>query len=241
MNNLHNMLTLQDRMNAKINPQWMTAGYAYLRAAAVEGAEALESLGWKWWKKQDPDMANVAVELVDIWHFILSEAIRQQGSIEMAVDYLQDEVCNEKYLPRRYGTIAQSQFYDLYNESESDDDISLNAQDRMELLIGLSALRAPLDQIVSVFNAIRAVDAKMSDAKLYEGYVSKNVLNFFRQDHGYKAGTYVKDWAGEEDNVVMTRLAAELTAGNDFSERSLYDALSAHYQAVLEARKLAGE
>ena len=35
---------------------------------------------------------------------------------------------------------------------------------------------------------------------LYRSYVGKNVLNFFRQDHGYKEGTYVKNWAGREDN-----------------------------------------
>lgn len=243
MNNLHNMLTLQDRMNTKVHPEWRTQGYAYLRAAAVEGAEALESLGWKWWKHQVPDMANVEIELVDIWHFILSEAIRQQGSIANAADFLQHEVCNEKYLPRRYGTIAQGPFYDLYAITDENDS-AMTAQDRMELLIGLSALRAPLDQIVSVFNAIRTIDADMSDAALYQGYVSKNVLNFFRQDHGYKAGTYIKNWGlskddNVEDNVVMTRFATELQAGGDFSETTLYDAMAAHYHQVVLANKIA--
>ena len=38
---------------------------------------------------------------------------------------------------------------------------------------------------------------------LYKFYVAKNVLNQFRQDHGYKEGTYKKTWNGKEDNVVM--------------------------------------
>ena len=29
------------------------------------------------------------------------------------------------------------------------------------------------------------------------------MLNQFRQDHGYKEGTYKKTWNGKEDNVVM--------------------------------------
>ena len=41
---------------------------------------------------------------------------------------------------------------------------------------------------------------------LYKLYIGKNVLNQFRQDHGYKDGTYIKIWNGEEDNVVMKRV-----------------------------------
>ena len=44
------------------------------------------------------------------------------------------------------------------------------------------------------------VAADMSFDELYVGYIGKNVLNFFRQDHGYKDGTYIKVWNGKEDN-----------------------------------------
>ena len=40
----------------------------------------------------------------------------------------------------------------------------------------------------------------LSADALYRHYVGKNVLNFFRQDHGYQDGTYVKQWQGREDN-----------------------------------------
>ena len=36
----------------------------------------------------------------------------------------------------------------------------------------------------------------LSPEQLYRHYVGKNVLNFFRQDHGYQEGTYVKLWQG---------------------------------------------
>lgn len=42
--------------------------------------------------------------------------------------------------------------------------------------------------------------------ELHRQYVAKNVLNMFRQDNGYKAGTYIKDWGGREDNVVLVEL-----------------------------------
>jgi hypothetical protein len=45
--------------------------------------------------------------------------------------------------------------------------------------------------------------------KLYRLYVGKNILNQFRQDHGYKDGSYIKVWDGDEDNVVMKRIWEE--------------------------------
>ena len=58
------MLTLQANMNAKVNPDWIKAGYPYLRAVVVEGAEAMEHHGWKWWKKQECDLQQLQMELV---------------------------------------------------------------------------------------------------------------------------------------------------------------------------------
>ena len=78
------MLTLQSSMNAKVDPNWVTARYPYLRAVAIEGAEAIEHHGWKWWKKQDKDLAQLQMELVDIWHFILSEILLRNGENQAA-------------------------------------------------------------------------------------------------------------------------------------------------------------
>jgi hypothetical protein len=45
------------------------------------------------------------------------------------------------------------------------------------------------------------------------------VLNFLRQDHGYKDGSYIKQWAGREDNEHLVDLMAELDhKAEDFSE-----------------------
>jgi len=77
------MLDLQSKMNAKVNPQWLSAGYGYLRAAMIESVEAIEHHGWKWWKAQSLDLAQVQMELVDIWHFALSHIlIEHEGHVE---------------------------------------------------------------------------------------------------------------------------------------------------------------
>jgi hypothetical protein len=64
------MLEMQSGMNAKVNPAWLDAGYPFLRAVVVEGGEAMDHKGWKWWKHQEADLPQVQMELVDIWHFL---------------------------------------------------------------------------------------------------------------------------------------------------------------------------
>ena len=63
---------------------------------------------------------------------------------------------------------------------------------------------------------------------LYRLYVGKNILNQFRQDHGYKEGSYIKVWNGEEDNVVMKR---SWEANPDMTPDTLYEALETAYPA----------
>ena len=82
---LVSMLEMQDGMNKKVNPDWVAANNNWHRAIQVEAVEAIEHHGWKWWKKQNCDMAQLRMELVDIWHFILSTVIQNtRGSIRFS-------------------------------------------------------------------------------------------------------------------------------------------------------------
>jgi uncharacterized protein with FMN-binding domain len=44
---------------------------------------------------------------------------------------------------------------------------------------------------------------------VYRLYIGKNCLNQFRQDNGYKDGSYTKIWDGKEDNVYMQEAIKE--------------------------------
>ena len=69
----------------------------------------------------------------------------------------------------------------------------------------------------------------MDFASLYTGYVGKNVLNFFRQDHGYKDGTYHKLWGNKEDNEHLVDIVATLdVTAASFSE-DLYERMQVVY------------
>jgi hypothetical protein len=65
--------------------------------------------------------------------------------------------------------------------------------------------------------------------ELYRHYVGKNVLNFFRQDHGYKEGTYVKTWHGREDNEHLAELLAVLDSDSDDFRDRVYEGLRERY------------
>ncbi len=208
------MLSLQAQMNAKVNPEWLTAGYRFLLAVVIESAEAIEHHGWKWWKAQQKDVAQLQMELIDIWHFILSAIlVKHDGDINKSTNYVMEYLSStDRHV------VFDGKVYAIDR---------LETVAKLELLIGLSVARRIS---LPLFEALLA-DCDMTWDDLHSQYVGKNVLNFFRQDHGYKEGTYQKHWGGREDNEHLVEILAELddgTSADDFKER-LYSALSDRY------------
>ena len=61
------------------------------------------------------------------------------------------------------------------------------------------------------------------------------MLNHFRQDNGYKTGTYQKTWGGQEDNVHLVALMDQLTregVAADDLPTGLYQGLQTRYQQL---------
>lgn len=212
---LNTMLSLQAAMNRKVDPDWVKAAYPYLRAVVVEAAEAIEHHGWKWWKKQSLDMAQLQMEVIDIWHFVLSEVLlRHQGdetraSASLLADGNADTDTVIEFDHQCYGLA------------------SMTLLDKLELLTALAAARRVE---IGVFASIMR-DCGMNWDDLFAQYVSKNVLNFFRQDHGYKDGSYQKIWHGKEDNEHLVEVMATLSATSASYATDLYQALKLRYPA----------
>ncbi|MFT5711720.1 MAG: dimeric dUTPase (all-alpha-NTP-PPase superfamily) [Glaciecola sp.] len=209
---LNTMLNLQDDMNKKVNPQWLTAGYSYLRAAMIESVEAIEHHGWKWWKAQKLDLPQVQMELVDIWHFALSHIIIQHdGDINAASSTIASALLESHTEVTFDGN--------KINFSEA------TLVENLELMAGLCVAKR-FD--VSLFLKI-VEQAKMDANTLFSQYVGKNILNFFRQDHGYKEGTYIKEWHGKEDNEHLVDVLAQTDSKiNDYAD-VIYQQLENRY------------
>lgn len=196
------MLELQDDMNTKVNPDWRNAGNEWYRAIWMEASEMLEHHGWKWWKKQEPDDMQVKLEVVDIVHFALSIRLERTDDLALTAQ-----------------TIAEE-----FNAAESTDDIRTT--------IELLAKETLIDEGAH-FSIIAGVMEHLDMAfdELYEIYVGKNVLNMFRQDNGYKDGSYKKVWSGREDNEHLADIIKALDSNMESFKDDVYAALNKQYAA----------
>ena len=210
------MLSLQTSMNIKVDPNWVEARYPYLRAVVIEAAEAIEHHGWKWWKKQEKDLPQLQMELIDIWHFILSEIL------------LRNQADQDKSLTALTDSLSDSSTQNVINFD--DQHIFINELDliaKFELLIALSVSR----RIELALFASIMTDCEISWTELYCQYVGKNVLNMFRQDKGYKEGTYQKIWNGREDNEYLVEIIGSLDSSRSEFKDEVYAALESAYPA----------
>lgn len=194
------MLQMQDAMNARVNPDWRNAGNAWYRAIWTECAEMLDHYGWKWWKHQQPDLEQVRLELVDILHFAMSDYLLQDKDNDAVAARIEAELSD----PRQV------------------DDLRAAIEAMAQSTIARQSMH------FSNFASLMQLLDMDFDA-LYRSYVGKNVLNFFRQDHGYKEGNYIKVWNGREDNEHLVEVVNGLDSSSPGFRDDVYRELGARY------------
>ncbi len=200
------MLRLQDELNKVINPQWVDESYDWPRAIHVESVELMDHIGWKWWKHHEPDQAQIELEMVDIWHFIMSLMIHEcEGNLQHAALLLSDS-WNQDMPAEFAGTSA------------------------IEMAEGLGVVFY-MGNAINGLMTFRGLmhECGLTDEHLYTRYMAKNVLNLFRQEHGYKEGTYQKTWGDKEDNEVLAEIMAREPG---YGPNDLRVALTAAYKLV---------
>ncbi len=199
-NKLIIMLELQDAMNSRVNSDWREANNEWYRAIWTECAEMLDHYGWKWWKYQQPDLDQVRLELVDIMHFAMSDYLLQEGDNDKVADRIIAEL----------------------SDPATSDDIRAAIEAMAQSTIASRSMNYS-----SFANIMALID--MDFDLLYRMYIGKNVLNFFRQDHGYKDGSYIKVWGNREDNEHLAELLSELDSNNKNFRDDVYQGLKARY------------
>ena len=200
---LTTMLQLQGEMNTKVHTDWQEQEFEWYRAIWVECAELLDHYGWKWWKKQTPDVDQIALELVDIWHFGLSLLLLKGQSVDEIADRISE----------------------AFADPQPGDDFAADLEDFTEQTLATKDF--DVGGFVKLMHGI-----KMDFETLYIGYVGKNVLNFFRQDHGYQDGSYQKQWGGIEDNEHLVEIVAQLDTGSATFKDELYNRMLETYSRL---------
>ncbi|MEM0952695.1 MAG: dUTP diphosphatase [Pseudomonadota bacterium] len=202
------MLGMQDRMNQRVHPDWSTQGFEWYRAIWIEAGELMDHFGYKWWKKQTPDLEQVQLEVIDIWHFGMSALLAQQLATGASIEDVADNILHTlaAHVP------AHTQV------REATEALAQHSLESLSFCPGR-------------FWDLMTASGLDYDA-LYRAYVGKNVLNFFRQDHGYQEGTYLKVWDGREDNEHLAEMAASLDSDAPDYAEAVYAALSERYASV---------
>ncbi len=190
--------------NVQVHPEWDKQGFAFYRAIWTECAELLEHYGWKWWRSTERDIAQVKLEIVDIWHFGLSMIIIEEREIEMIatqMDAMMERVENPD--PEHFIFAVENLAAHALKQT-------FNIRAFMEVMRHLP---------FSLF-------------ELYGIYKGKNVLNRFRQQNGYQSGTYQKLWSGREDNLHLAEVVSSIDVLSDEFEIDLSHALAQRYQSL---------
>jgi dimeric dUTPase (all-alpha-NTP-PPase superfamily) len=223
------MLALQQRLNDETNGAGWEGGYtregkliSWRRCIYMECAELIDSFAWKHWKNiaAATNWDNVRIEIVDIWHFVLSLLLEESQNKGCVADECAGQIAAE--------VCAVSHFDEFCKERSKPDDADIyGVLNDIELIIHkCSGFGLDMGELLSAYFVL-AMKCGLNLDMLYQIYIGKNVLNAFRQNHGYKDGSYKKSWNGVEDNEVLNEILKEKL---EFSE--IYGELEKRYSAV---------
>lgn len=194
-----------------------------------EANEIQDSMDWKHWKFGNFNKLNINTEVIDNFHFapsvLLTISVRLEEYHSISSDiyknsapllnYKEDLEIMCKSEDILYGYIKNNLFSLAVNISNLYLAARVNAGLMMhpDRLASLSSLTLGVLKNSLLLYMINndMTDAKEAIDSIYRSYLVKNVLNSFRNNNGYKEGTYKKIWNGEEDNDVAFRIAANAT------------------------------
>jgi len=202
------MLEKQTKLNIlTAGEDWKEQNLNFRRECFLEGAELINSMNHKWWKSEEMDIPNARLEAIDMLHFALSIYLVDFGN--------STESMRDKLLALQEPEATEIDNETVIVNAEQVILGCLDASDAADILgrIGRLCLSLGMDLYFTL--------------KLYLG---KGVLNKFRQEHGYKDGSYIKMWddGSTEDNVFMMESLDTVDLDEDF-EDVLYEHLEIAY------------
>ena len=209
------MVELQHQFNKQIAEDYLDKSFNWNSAIIAESGELLDSLGYKWWKKQEPDMENVKVEAIDLLHFVISDILQ--------LNYNYEESLEASFIDETISEFEENFTSDIYEKEFEDEDL-------FGLVNILNYNEIPRFATLKIM--FKKLD--MSNEDVYVAYIVKNCLNKFRQDNGYKDGSYIKNWNGREDNIVAFEIANEWGADEELFEQLYLDLETYYKEEVLK-------
>lgn len=222
------MWKLQDQLNTQTSgPNWKEKNQNWNLAIKAEVMEFFDYIGWKWWKEPNqtkkPSDMQARLELVDIWHFLLSSSIETSTGLPAITEY---------------------------NRFASSADVDPNSLEGcLAAVQGLDGKASNGDKVMYMTDALQLCE--WSWEELYKAYIGKVALNAFRQANGYKEGTYQKIWDSyslgnssngaisvfeKEDNYFLEQILTELSlTPGALTYQAVYHKLGIEYMCRTQA------
>lgn len=209
---IERMLKMQDEVNDRlIGTGWREQSKPFFRAAWLETAELVNHLPWKWWKHGEIDMRQAQMEVVDIWHFGLSDLL--------TTDLTPIDIANLIYE-------FNANFDQNYQDRVFNQDLAVRFSEKFVT----ATINREKFSIPAFIYLMRSMRMTLDD--IYNLYIGKAVLNKFRQDFGYKEGTYIKEWNGREDNEYLYDIIDSIKTTDEFVAEKIYTDLKNIYLAL---------
>jgi len=212
-NLVRKMFEKQNELNIHTNgSNWKkNTDLKWYRAIWTECAELIDYTNWKWWKAEDISLQDIEMEIIDIWHFIMSELMRQYD----------------------FDNCVESTFCKFKNGFKSYPDVNLSRIQNYTEDLAKDALNSRQSLIHHFVKLCGAVGSHMNIQGVYKLYMGKNILNTFRQDNGYKQKIYQKNWDGKEDNTYLMNILKDLDPTDVLFESLVYKELDLKYKSLL--------
>lgn len=207
------LVEMQCYLNSMIAPNWSSRGWAWDTAIVDECMELLNHIGWKWWSSAHKSKVYATVQ------------------VQLEVIDILHFVLSKCIEDMGTGPDAVSAMTTRLNQNPITlDPANLKGHIERAFRLGTHHLHLP--------TMLHLVD--LTPNQVLDIYTKKWVLNRFRQDHGYKSGTYDKMWnvsstdgyAPMEDNEVLEHICTGIVEGGVDSE-DLYQELEDYYDAHL--------
>lgn len=221
------IVELQDSFNSKLNKNWKKANFDWCCYLMVESAEQLDSLNLYHWKDKKDDLENFKVEVIDNFHFLTSlwQTISDNDGV---------------------ATLFNTKFAKVSKMEQDEKDTLINLTKYFTLKVlefDFTRHTAHLSTATETLFKLMVKLGINSPQKAYQEYLIKNALNIFRQQNGYKEGTYVKTWGVDEyenpieDNVIAYILSDLLLEGNELSMENILKELETYYENNIRNQK----
>jgi len=240
---LHKVFYKQDELNSIVDgDNWILKNNDWVTAVIIESAELIDSLNWKWWKKGKDDIENAKMEVTDIFFFSISMMIEKRNKYSIKEEdtlNLKLPLTDKVFLDykERIGVALERKSIIKHTKElikaiqNFEDKANLFTEEEKELQT-VNKYHDKIDELTKrVMKAIMnvAMSLNMSNEDLLKMYYAKLVLNKFRQNNGYKDGSYVKFIDGKEDNECLLELASNVPFDGNF-ENTLYNTFDAFYR-----------